>query len=221
MKWSCGLTTTPARRSSLLPQTVLSLAEAGFDDILIAVDGCDEPSAYTYNYVTCRKLWSGNFANWYLTACEIYLRDPFADAYAMFEDDLIIARGARQYLEDTMRAGGYYNMYTAYDNAPRAGLNGWFQSAQRGMGALALAFKRDEFIKLLRDPDILFHANDVTPDRGRRRGEWCVDAVIVTVLNKYGVSELCHWPSLVEHVGVESTLGNAPYRQVPAVLEIY
>lgn len=207
MRWSCGLTTVPERYASL-QKTAVSLAKAGFDDVLVGVDGCVEPRAYSgFPAVTCRRLRGGNFANWYLTACEVYLRDPFADAYAMFEDDLVLALGTRDYLEATMKPGGYYNLFTSTSEpAPTCG---WFKTQQRGLGALALAFRRDEFVQLLRSPDTIFHANDTTPTRGGTiRGQWLVDAVVVTVLNRHGALEYCHSPSIAQHTGMASTLGN-------------
>lgn len=227
MRWSCGLTTVP-ERFALLQRTAVSLAKAGFDDLLIGVDGCGDPERYDcFPRTSCRRQRNDNFANWYLTACEAYLSDPFADAYAMFEDDLVCCLGLREYVERAIcdYPRGYLNLYTDVQSLNHAGLanNGWFETKtidsaghQQGRGAVALAFSRDAFVKLLRSPHTIFHANDTTITRGDKiRGRWFVDALVVTVLNGEGYREMCHYPALTLHTGDQSTLGNAGYRQAP------
>lgn len=210
MRWSYGLTTTPARLDSLLPKTLASLAEAGFDTPFLSVDGCQDPNVYSQFglVVTSRSVVRGNFASWYLTALECYLKDTEADMYAVFEDDLVISKGARTYLERTCcKLHGYYNLYTCPKNEDivKLDFSGWFMSNQRGLGALALVFNRETLVRLLLDPVMLAWPRN--PEYGTRK----VDGAIATALAMRGTQEWCHSPSIVEHTGSISTIGNNPY----------
>lgn len=210
MKWSYGITTVPGRLQSHLPRTLESLKAAGFDDPLLSVDGCADPSAYAGLglEVTSRAVARGNFANWYLCALECYLRDPHADMYAVFEDDIVMSRGARAYLTRTCKEpAGYYNLYSCPENERRvrSDFTGWFMSNQHGLGALALVFRRDLFKALLTDMNMLVHPTN--PERGKK----FVDGAIATCMSRHQALEWCHSPSIVEHTGDRSTLNNETY----------
>lgn len=214
LKWSYGVITTPNRRD-LLERSLTSLEIAGFGDPLIGIDGCDDASAYAalkYD-ITCRKFRGDNFINWFLTANEVYLRDPFADLYAVFEDDLIISAGAREYIEKSTEKidDGYFNLFTWPDNQRKvpATYAGWFIANQKGLGAVGLVFRRNDFMGLLSTPGMLHHARnmDIPPGKTKRRGLWYVDGLIVTAMSRLGKIEYCHSPSIVQHTGDVSAIG--------------
>ena len=187
------MTTVPERAGDLLPRTLASLAAAGFDQPLVSLDD--------------RIPRRGNFANWWLCALEVYLRDRHADMYAVFEDDVIMSLGAREYLERTCREGsrGYYNLYTSSENERRvkSDFTGWFMSTQGGLGALGLVFCADLFKRLLTDSRMIQHS--LHPERGMRK----VDGAISICMSHQVVLEWCHQPSIVEHTGGHaSMIGN-------------
>ena len=209
------------------------MAAAGFDKSMLFVDGCDDPASYAPLglSVTCRLPAVGNFANWFLSALAVYLSDPFADMYAMFEDDLILSRGARSFLEVTARSDKqYYSLYTCPVNEKQR-VAGWSETRwctnpdgtlyQKGLGAVGLVFTREVFKTLLSDHGMLEHATDNRINthsiRGvitaERRGSARVDGAVVAVLNARGVSEMCHTPSIAQHVGDVSTMGHAKFQR--------
>lgn len=110
---------------------------------------------------------------------------------------------------------GYWNLYTfpsndehrvkaIQDRSLPADHRGWYRSNQLGRGAVALVFNREAVIALLGSA----HMADrpVHSDRGWR----AVDGGIVTAMEKAGWSEYVHSPSLVQHIGDESSMGSRP-----------
>jgi len=223
MRWSYGVTTTLERRHTLLPKTLASLAAAGFDDPLIGVDGCDQCETYRElgRMFTTRKYLGNNFANWFLTALEVYLRDPFAERYAMFEDDFLISAGAKAYLEQTTGdPRAYYNLFTRPETQQRVkpDYTGWFLTNQEGFGAVALVFSQTAFRALLCEPGMLLHPKNQQMNPNKKfgqlaRGKEYVDGCIVSALSHHGILEFCHSPSIVQHVGMDSSSGHRQYPQ--------
>jgi hypothetical protein len=73
---------------------------------------------------------------------------------------------------------------------------------QTGRGAVALVFDRGAVMTLLSSPHLVERFGDV------HRGHKAIDGGIVTALNHQGVFEYVHNPSLVQHTGETSTMGN-------------
>lgn len=230
-RWSYGITTTPHRIDTLLPQTIRSLAAAGFDQPLLGVDNCGDCKAFERFGLpfTARTSHNHNHANWFLTAHEIYYRDPFADYYAIFEDDLVISRGARVYLERTMtEEKAYYSLFTNPDNERRPHPpHGWFMANQRGEGAVGLVFHKDAFLHLLGNVGTLLHARQIVNPRDGRvhrntrgeevpHGKEYVDGLIVSAMHQRGYVEWCHSPSIVQHVGHDSSAAHRRFPDAPS-----
>jgi hypothetical protein len=210
--WSYGVITTPLRRETLLPRTLRSLRLAGFDDPLLSVDNYtgEDYSQFGLRMTTHNKRVD-NFANWYLTAVQVYLENPFADLYAVFEDDFVMSAGAREYLECSCKSEEeYYSLFTDPRNAARCSKThqGWFVADQLGRGAVGLVFNRKPFMTLLSDVGMLIHPTNKDiddPRRGVPRGKEYVDGMIVTIMKRHSIIEMCHRPSIVQHVGTTSS----------------
>ena len=209
MIWSYGVTTVPARVSTLLPRTLASLKAAGFDKPRLFVDGAKYSADWddfglevTTRFPSIRP--PTNFANWVLGLWELYLREPHADRYAMFEDDIVACVNLRQYLEACAELPkGYWNLYTVPIVAQKSkGRRGWYESNQLGKGALALVFTRGAVHTLLGSP--YFVSLPSYEDRGWKN----LDGAVVTAFINAGFREYVHNPSLVQHVGDESVIGN-------------
>lgn len=224
LRWAYAVTTCPARRATLLPRTLASLAAGGFDAPRLCVDGDDDAASWRKEFgltVTARAPAVRVAGHWVLTLYELYLRDPAAERFAVFQDDLVCVRNLRQYLErcdypdgpppqparnrpppaNGSRPPGYWNLYQAPSNrelAPPGG--GWYESNQFGRGALALAFSREAVITLLSSRHLAERPCD--PQRGWRS----VDGGVVTAMAKAGWKEYVHSPSLVMHTGWVSTV---------------
>jgi hypothetical protein len=211
LKWAYGVTTCPARRDTLLPETLLSLRNAGFDRPRLFVDGTDDPMSWEREFglpVTGRNPTVRVYGNWVLGLAELYLRAPESDRFAMFQDDLMTCRNVREFLDRSpYPIKGYMNLFTYRDNENliRGKEPGWYESNQWGRGALALVFDRPTLLTLLTHQHMVDRPLDV------HRGWRAIDGGIVTAMKKAGYKEFVHAPSLVQHTGLYSSMGNKPH----------
>lgn len=228
LKWSCGLTCVPERRDALLPRTLASLAAAGWSaaDVRLFVDGerglpkwlTDLESAG--HQITCRWPRLRTHGNWFLALHELFVREPNADRYAVFQDDFVTYRNLRAYLDAaTYPEKGYLNLYTFPQNqrlAPAVGLTGrqrvgFFPSNQLGKGAVATVFSRAAALTLLSHPHMIERPMDAM------RGHEAVDGGIVwSLVRKADFQEFCHNPSLVQHTGEVSSMRHKAYPAAPS-----
>lgn len=221
MRWAYGIMSCTERMASgLAIKTLSQLEKAGFTNPPIFTDGGDNLSITTH-----RRPKIGPFGNWLLGMWELYIRNPNAERYAMFQDDIVCYRNLREYLERSTSWGsphyvreGYWNLFTftaSVDIAKHQPSNeelvphgthnqfqGWYKSNQLGRGAVALVFDRDGLRSLLTHPYLFDHVQD--HGRGTRR----IDGAVCDVMKDRGYTEYVHWPSLVQHTGDVSTIGN-------------
>ncbi len=210
LRYSYGITTVPQRREDLFPRTLASLKQAGFDAPRLFVDGDSNCDSWRNEFnleVTSRYPNIRTYGNWILALAELYIRDPWADRFAIFQDDFVTYKNLRAYLDaQEMVDKGYWNLYTFPKNQVRAPDNGntagWYLSNQKGLGAVALIFSREGVIALLHSLHMIERPKDVF------RGWRAVDGGIVTAMNKLGWREYVHNPSLVQHLGMNSSMGN-------------
>lgn len=221
IRWACGVTTVSSRASTTLPQTMHSLCDAGFEEVRLFVDGCDDPTPF--NVFGCPITVRPSpplriVGNFMLALAELYVRDPRATRFAIFQDDVICLKNLRQFLtKSPYPKSGYLNLYTYPVNyqhiqgskVPR----GWYQSNQRGLGALGLVFDRDAMLALLGAG----HMIRKPMDADNKRSWKALDGGIVSSMKNAGFREYVHTTSLVQHIGNgDSTLGNVrPQYQEP------
>jgi len=203
--WAYGVTTVPERiDSGLTKQTLDSLANAGFHRPRIFIDGkpTDTSSLGTLEK-TIHVPPLRTFGNWWATALELYLRQPRADRYAIFQDDFITYRNLRRYLEScTYPSNGYWNLYLFPENKIE-GKTGWYNSPlNNGKGAVATVFDN----ATLRH--VMTYQSFVDKPMSKTKSHSSVDGAIVTVMRKTNRLEYVHNPSLVQHTGKVSSMGN-------------
>lgn len=205
MNWAYGITTVPERVNTLLPQTIASLAAAGFDCPVLFVDG--HIPSYDDLEVVCHPR-VGQLRNWMHGLFYLFATKD-ADRYAIFEDDVLACRQLREYLERCPPGKVYWNLITLDENRLHTkDVPGWHESNQLGRSACGLVFDRATVDCLLRMERFV---------RGPDSGETMSDAVVIATLKSLGYKELVHYPSLLQHVGLESTLGNS-FGQVSSFL---
>lgn len=220
LKWSYGITTLPARRKSYLPGTIKSLASAGFDKPRLFVDGDRDNASWEAEFgvpVTCRPAPAlFVHGNWILSLYELYLREPTADRYAVFQDDMIALRNLKLYLSATKYPeNGYLNLYTFPSQQHHCWktkgekYRGWFESTQHGKGAVGLVFSREAVLTLLTSRHMVERPMDSMI--GMKR----VDGGILESFRKAGWKEYCHSPTLIQHTGLVSSCFNKPHLQAP------
>lgn len=206
--WAYGVTTCKQRRTTLLPATLESLAKAGFPAPRLFVDGDPGPWSEFNLDATYRNPAIRSYGSWVLGLAELYIRNPNATRYAMFQDDFVAYRNLRQYLEScTLRERTYWNLYTFPENQKLAKEQGFFPSNQRGKGAVGLVFDRKGVL------DLLANQHTVGRPMDSKRGHESIDGGVVTALKKVGYVELCHSPSLVQHTGHVSSMGHRRYAE--------
>lgn len=213
--WGYAVTTVYERLNTLLPITLQSLADGGFDNPWLYIDGLECPYTLdkykagdrplsSYNY-TIRYPRVKAFGNWILGLWELYIRQPNCRRYAMFQDDVLCCRNLRCYLDSCdMPYQGYLNLYTNQQNAEHIeSKKGWHPSNQKGLGALGLVFTREHVVRLLSSKRLA--QKPTTP--GHRAYD-NFDGDIAQAMRDIGwlVKEYVHKPSLLQHIGVESCI---------------
>jgi hypothetical protein len=241
LKWVCGVTTVQRRRRDLLPRTLTCLCAAGFPPPRLFLDGADHAAAMSYESefrlpVTSHFPALRTYGNWLMALAELYLREPVADRYAVFQDDVLVLPDLRHYLDRTpYLPRTYWNLYTFPENQalcpmlPTQGPNstvlgyehvGFYPSNQRGKGAIGLVFDHRTVLTLLtsQEPkriapssqEVTGAANTYLIERplDAHRGYRAVDGAVVEALKKAGWTEMVHNPSLTQHIGDVSVMGS-------------
>lgn len=207
-KWAYGLMTVPSRRHDLLPRTMASLDKGGFPLPHLFIDGEEDTYSWRNQFGHGLSMTFHNpplrvYGNWVLGMAELYIREPHADRFAMFQDDFVTSLHLKEYLDHLpYPERGYWNLYTFPENqklCPPSHI-GWYPSNQLGKGALGLVFDRTTLLTLLT------HQHMVERPLDPLRGWKSVDGGIVTALKKAGWTEYVHNPSLVQHMGLLSTM---------------
>lgn len=203
MKWAVGLTTISDRMTTTLPRTLASLRCGGFTIDRLFVDGSHDGFAHfeipiSYRYPRVRP-----WANFIMGLQETYLRNPLADLYAMFQDDVVCSRNLREYIERKhCPEKGYMNLYTfpSVQKYAPAGTTEWYETKQLGRGGVGLIFTNEGVRALLGANHGINRARDAN------RGWRAVDGGVVDSMKEKGFREYCHNPSLTQHIGSESSL---------------
>lgn len=225
MRWAYAITTavtpTGSRRGDLFPRTLASLKAAGFDSPKLFVDGDRDGGSWEREFgleTVTRYPNIRTYGHWALSLAELYIRNPEAERYAMFQDDFVTGKNLRRYLERCpYPERGYWNLYTFGlkkdgSNANHKlleGKKGWHVSNQNGRGAVALVFDRATVVQLLS------HRHFVERPQDPKRGWRAVDGGVVSSLTKSGWKEYVHNPSLVQHTGLNSSMGNPRFEPSP------
>lgn len=224
MRWAYGVTTVPERAKDLLPRTLRSLAVAGFDQPRLFVDGSQSPLISVSNELEQTLRWPRikTFGNWSLGLWELLVRNPAADRFAMFQDDFMTGKNLKEYLTRVpYPKNGYLNLYTFPSNQSLAPENhGWYEAReldhgiayygkkqQTGRGAVALVFSKEAVVTLLTHLD--FVTKPIEAADAHRK----VDGCVVNAMNRAGWREYVHNPSLIQHTGTNSSMGNAMHLQ--------
>lgn len=235
MEWAYGVTTIRKRLTDgTLARTLRSLANAGFARPRLFVDGSSDGFEIFQLDITRRQGSIRTYGNWLLGMAELYIRNPLAERFAMFQDDFVACRGLREYLSNAAYPNrGYLNLFTFPHNQPaqlthrvengvktHEGLDpetiGFYPSCQHGKGAVALIFDLEAIMMLLSQLPTWVRCQNMSPIREGsdwKHGQLCVDGAIHDSLKPIGFTEYVHNPSLVQHIGFDSTMGNPKHQQ--------
>lgn len=222
MKWTVGLITAPRREGYYLDATLESLTRAGFGEaVVFAEPGSVIPPGHTGPVVVRRKQY-GDWTNWATGLYELLLSEPDTDYFLMVEDDVILNRMARQYLEHALPQLGDFGSLSLYTPSYFAKRNfRGFHNELRGnktWSTVTVVMRRDKVISLFSDPDVQRHRfEDIFGEDPRF---WCCpytdpknsikDAVLGLWASKDQLPIYYHTPALAEHIGDFSTLTDQP-----------
>lgn len=206
--WAYGITTVPERQYNYFPTTLESLKMAGFKFPTIFVDGCSGDYSKYELPVVYRSSKIQAFGNWILTLLELWIRNPRAKRYAIFQDDFLAYRNLKDYLDtQKLPENHYWNLYTFPQNEELENSHGWRLSNQRGRGAVALVFGVEVVQKILASPKM------IDKPRAVRNPHRSIDGTLIDSLAPLGVKELVHYPTLVQHIGDCSAIGNPQHKK--------
>jgi glycosyltransferase involved in cell wall biosynthesis len=200
LTWQIGLLTAP-RRVPTIRKTLENLDGAGFGPIhIFAEPGSALPADIENGRLTIHTRRLGNFANFYSSLATLFERDPDADCYAIFQDDILVAMGAREWCEREFwpQGAGIVSLFTPQIHSD--GLPGWTLKSPgfyRIYGAQALVFRGDVVRRFLADPLVL-HSHGLYEHND--------DAVVSGWAARNQLPIAYHSPSLVQHVGTVSSI---------------
>lgn len=213
LSWAYGVTSIATRLQTYLPETLASLRSAGFDKPTLFVDDLMHIDAMSLENhldltVVARRSRLYAYGNWLLGLMELHLLNPQADRYVMFQDDIQLSQNLVPYLESIPYPDkGYCNLYTDSSNEPFATKKvGWFLSNQKGKGAQALMFSREAVQRLLLNQHLVYKMTTNVKDYRWKN----IDGGVKEAMANQGWKEYVHNPSLVQHVGKDTTLKQGP-----------
>lgn len=199
-QWAAAMLTAP-RSEPTIQRSYDSLRQAGFQNIVIFAEPASLlPTGVGSESVVARETQLGNLRNFYDALCSLWTQQPEADAYVVFQDDVIAAEGLRAWCETQLWPQGCGVMSLFTPRMHTASQPGWMVLSpgfHRVCGAQGLVFRRDLLEQFLSDPRVLKEVE---------KREHCDDAVVAAWLGRNGLGLAYHSPSLLQHLGAPSSL---------------
>jgi hypothetical protein len=179
--------------------------------------------------VVFRRKQYGDWTNWASGLYELFLSEPDTDYFFMAEDDALVCRGAKQYLEATLPHLGDFASVSIYTPAKYQNKSRGFFNCCTGMetwSTVTVIMSHASVWRFFSDPDVQKHRFE---DIFKVKTEWWLKtplasygqgytSVIDTVGNTVKDAVLGKWalknelpiyyhtPALAEHIGYYSTL---------------
>jgi hypothetical protein len=231
IKWSVGVITAPREKGYYLDKTLKSIKTGGWDDVVVfAEPRAAIPPDFDGDIVRRRKQY-GDWTNWATGLYELFLSEPDSDYYFMLEDDALLCKNARQYLEYALPElddFGSLSLYTP-SNYCKPNFKG-FHNEQEGRNTwstVTVIMSHNAVLRFFSDPDVqkhrffdIFkvgprywggHAGHGSYGTGYTSiidtvGNTVKDAVIGKWAEKNKLPIFYHTPALAEHIGYHSTL---------------
>lgn len=210
-RWAAGVTTAP-RNSPTLKRSLDSIRAAGFDPVIFAEP--ETPLSGIEAEIVQRRAKLGVVVNWIQGLQDLLARFPDAQALAMFQDDILLCKGVREFLEHDLwprRDSGVVSLYCPNAKGyERESFTGTRRISQKNLiGACAMVVPRHV-------AELIVTGQHRNKWRGFAEGgqsaindpaRWkALDAFIGHALAAAGLSADFYDPSLVQHIGKTSTL---------------
>jgi len=213
MKWVVGIQTCPREEDVYINHTIAGIHRAGWDQITIfAEPNSPVPVGYPVTYRPCRY---GDWTNWVCAFFELFIANPDANAFVLFEDDITLSMHIRNYLDWAIPKLGRFGCLSLYTPPTHhSDWKGWHDEADAGWalsGAQGMVFTRPSLQRFLSDPKILEYRFDEIGKKNAHKdcaiGKWACKKERV----------LYHTPSLIDHRGIQSLIGTKNHQAVDYV----
>lgn len=222
MNWSVGVITCPRKHGYYLDQTLKSLQQAGWSNITVFAEPESKIPDFDGTVVTRRKVY-GDWTNWATGLYDLFLSEPETDYFFMLEDDAVVCRGAKRYLEFSLpylEEFGALSLFTpsCYHGSFLGFHNECHDQSTRSTVTIVMSQK--SVLSFFSDIDVQRHRFTDLYEPGiplgsygaartslaDRVGNTVKDAVIGCWAAKNKLPIFFHTPSLAEHIGEFSTL---------------
>ena len=194
MKWATGVTVAP-RKNPTFDRCYQSFLDSGFIPHIFKEPGVSIDPAFLVNGVTERMYALGAWKNWLLGLRELRTSNPDAEIYGMFQDDALLCKNVKPYLENVLWPSPNASVVSIYTPRPYASDSTWSYGRLPLWGAVAYFFTKDTLNSLLNHPIIRRWDGDKCIDI--KVGEWC------EAIKK---APMFHNPSLAQHISECSSI---------------
>lgn len=208
-KWAVGVVTAP-RAESCIEKTLPSLRNGGWDDFVVYA----EPgSVVPHDKVVMRPEVYGDWANWYCGLSELVQTHPQADYVLMLEDDVVMCKNVRQYLDvsipklDDFAALSFYTPAFYNKFSTESMFNKEYEGS-RTLGTLTVIMKMATALDFIGDPEIS-KRRFLSKDSTMAAQDWsntAKDIFLGLWAKRKGLPIYYHSPSLAQHIGQKTTL---------------
>lgn len=228
-KWTVGVITAPRTQGYYLDKTLSSISNAGWDDVTVFAEPKSVIPESFDGYVVNRRKQYGDWTNWASGLYELFLSEPDSDYFFMAEDDALVCKGAKEYLEKTIPLLGDFGSLSIYTPRKYRHKKRGFFNCCEGMetwSTVTVIMQHKSVWKFFSDPDVQRHRfEDIfnvqkewwigTPNDNYGTSDVSVidsigntikDAVIGKWAEKNNLPVYFHTPALAEHIGYFSTL---------------
>jgi len=200
MKTTIGITWIPRAREYFAK----SIKTVDHDSVIIYPDGFDFIHPTTY---AVRRLGDnvGCFKHYY-RVLEDLVNNTNADVVGVFADDILYKKGWIQKATEKLKdeSVGYVACYVPNGLAIRNGFHdGWneFNEGWAKSWGGGYAMRREVAIQVLKHPFMLNHLANYEKNQQ-------IDHCVPQVMYEIGLKQLFPVPSLINHIGLKSTLGH-------------
>lgn len=209
-KFAIGVTTAP-RKEPTLRQSVKSIVKAGFTPTVYAEPGTDLTGVDVP--IVRRDELHGCWGNWKQTLEDLLQSQPDAQAIGIFQDDIVMMKGVRDYLEhdlwpsdNTGVVSLYSPAYRVYESADRSGLARITDKYL--VGACAMIFPRqvaEQITKLRGFRNWRGAARGTQKDPAKKKA---IDTFIGHAIVGMGKHIYYYTPSMCSHIAKHSSVGH-------------
>jgi hypothetical protein len=215
MQWSVGIAAAPRSSDSYLKHTIESVA-SNFQDVHVFAEPLLENPGGVILHRHGEQF--GDWSNWLCGLFSLIAIRPKTDYFLMLEDDVSLCKNLEYYLEGLIPQIGkfaalsiytprrYARNYGRYVHNECHGIQTW--------GSQALVFGRHEAVRFLSSPEVLLHRSYGDNYQGRDISNARKDAIIGLWADRENLPLYFHSPSLVQHTGLISSLGNESHESL-------